>query len=91
MTTDVRRELLEAEDALQAVYELELQNTLWRRERTAKERQAQMDELQALAARRQDKQNKEAFDRRHAKDFAGVRNYDSHGNNVDAQRVNTFR
>lgn len=79
---DVRQELLEAEDALRAVGELELQDALWRREPTAKERQARFNERHRLAAEREDKQRKEAFDRKHSKDFAGVRNYDSNGDLV---------
>lgn len=75
---DVRQELLEAEDALRAVGELELQDALWRREPTAKD----FDERHRLAAEREDKQRKEAFDRKHSKDFAGVRNYDSNGDLV---------
>lgn len=76
----VRQEMLEAEDALQAAGEVELQYMLWEREPTAEERQAEKDRWMSLEASADDIRKKKAFDAKHAGSFAGIRNFDRDGN-----------
>lgn len=73
MDTRIRQEMLEAEDALQAVNDLPLQDTLWQREPTAEARQAEWIKKQTLAAKREDELKKKAFI---VTGPTGVRNYD---------------
>lgn len=83
---NVRQEMLEAEDALQAAQEAELQYMLWEHEPTAEELQAERDSRRVLEAAEEDHRKKMAFEANHAGDFAGIRNFDRDGNILSADK-----
>lgn len=80
MTTNVRQEMLEAEDALQAVDDLQLQKTLWRRESVAEERRVERDKEHVRETAREDDLREQAFIASGPKGPSGINNYDWDGN-----------